>query len=331
MTGKLRVFVASSAEQIAAVDEIATTINKSRQLYAQPWKEKVFEFSKTYIESLEQELDQADFAIAVLTGQDITNVRGKQVNLPRDNVIFELGLFIGRLGRERCFFFVDADSGTTIASDLSGVQPVKFRQPTAGSTDTRTALKTRIEEVSAQMRALGPRSKPARTVQAERERLWRISAGFAGQWWERIRQGQDDRSALSYLTITIDELTNTPKFQAQVFDLAGGRLADWWSVTSAVMLAAKPRVLYRWEGEHEDKHGQTYGGHGVIDLDGESPQSGEGWFFDINFARVEEGGSPCFKHFRLYRCTPDEIRTMRDPTSDAAVTLVKAKVAGLKG
>jgi predicted nucleotide-binding protein len=125
MAHQLRVFVASSSEQISVAKAVAEVL-KSPDFDVKVWDEEIFSFSASYIESLEKELEHADFAVVILTADDSGNVRRKKVNLPRDNVVFELGLFIGRLGRERCFFFVDRDSGTRIASDLSGVKPVAF-------------------------------------------------------------------------------------------------------------------------------------------------------------------------------------------------------------
>ena len=52
MSDALRVFVASSSEQLAAVKEVVDAINRSEGIRAQPWQEEVFEFSKAYIESL---------------------------------------------------------------------------------------------------------------------------------------------------------------------------------------------------------------------------------------------------------------------------------------
>jgi predicted nucleotide-binding protein len=43
-------------------------------------------------------VDASDFAIAIAQPDDVTKTRGKRKNTPRDNVIFELGFFMGRLG-----------------------------------------------------------------------------------------------------------------------------------------------------------------------------------------------------------------------------------------
>jgi len=331
MTDRLRSFIASSSEQLEIVAEIARTINRDSAIHAQPWSEKVFQFSKTYIESLERELDQADFAIVVLTGDDTGNVRGQAVNLPRDNVIFELGLFAGRLGRDRSFFFIDEESKTKIASDLSGVMAVAFRRAGPGTADGRLGLENQIKAVVEQMKAIGPRPKPSPEIRKQQEQLWQFTRSFEGHWWERIRQGQDDKSALSYCHVTIDEVTNTPKIAGMAFGLRGEALANWETASSGVLLSGRRRVHYRWEGEHQDAHGQIYGGHGVIDLDDMPPDSGQGWFFDTNFAQMSTGAITRVKHFRLYRCTPEEVAMMRNPGSDAAQVLIMSKLATLRG
>lgn len=326
MPEALRIFVASSSEQLAAVREVVDNINKAKAFHAQPWQEEVFEFSKAYIESLENELDRADFAVVILTGDDASNVRGNNVNLPRDNVIFELGLFAGRLGRERCFFFVDGDSDTKIASDLSGVKPVNFYRGAEELKGGKPSLESQVEKVKRQMVELGARCKPTPAARRSQEALWQFSSRFAGTWWERMRRGEDDKSALSYLTVSVDEVTYTPKIEGKVYGLAGERLADWWTVTTGVVLGNKPRVFYRWEGEHQDAHGQRYGGHGVIHLDDDRLSSGEGHYYDTNFALIPEGAVTRIKHFGLYRCDAEDARLMEKPGTDEAIALVKERL-----
>ncbi len=50
-------------------------------------------------------------------------MRDQSAHAVRDNVVFELGLFIGRLGKERTFFFIPRDQELHIPSDLIGITP----------------------------------------------------------------------------------------------------------------------------------------------------------------------------------------------------------------
>ena len=59
--------------------------------------------SKTTLDSLLAALEHSEFAIFALTADDKTEQRDRFGMTPRDNVIFELGLFLGRLGLGRTF------------------------------------------------------------------------------------------------------------------------------------------------------------------------------------------------------------------------------------
>lgn len=63
------------------------------------WNEGFFPLGQATLESLVNALPRFDFAIVVLTPDDMVVSREQAFNCPRDNVMFELGLFMGRLGR----------------------------------------------------------------------------------------------------------------------------------------------------------------------------------------------------------------------------------------
>jgi len=76
---------------------------------------------RTIIEKFEYHAD-TQFAVALLTPDDAGSLQGDKNNLSpraRQNVIFELGFFIGRLGREGVCALTKGD--VEIPSDYAGV------------------------------------------------------------------------------------------------------------------------------------------------------------------------------------------------------------------
>lgn len=71
-----------------------------------------------------------DFAVFVFQPDDISQMRDETVNTVRDNVVFELGLFIASLGKERVFFLVPKGSEEVhLPTDLIGVEPGHYVPP----------------------------------------------------------------------------------------------------------------------------------------------------------------------------------------------------------
>jgi predicted nucleotide-binding protein len=337
-TDTIQIFVASSSEQVKVAEKVATEITKAAGewkegpvMQVDVWNKNIFDFSRSYIESLEKQLDLADFAIIILTADDTGKVRENTVNLPRDNVIYELGLFTGRLGRNRCFLFVDGESETQIASDLSGVKSVVFYKGNGSSSSAKPGLSAQVKAVLNQMLELNVRYKLSPAARTERDQQWRFACRISGHWWERMRRAEDDMSALTFVTITVDDAVNSPHLEGAVFDREGKYIAEWKSIIAGVILGAKPRIYYRWEGKHDATPGQEFGGGGVINFDNLQLESGGGYFYDTNFALLDIEPTTRRKHFGLYRCSAEEVKLMQDQWSDDAKTLRQHKLKTLIG
>lgn len=119
---KPKIFIGSSREGV----EIANAIhyNLTHDAECTVWKDGVFQLSSNTLSALIEALRAADFGIFVFSPDDVTMMRNTSSDTVRDNVLFELGLFIGRLGQDRCFFLIpDRASNLRLPSDLAGVTP----------------------------------------------------------------------------------------------------------------------------------------------------------------------------------------------------------------
>lgn len=149
---RIRVFIISSAEAI----EIARTIQNAFDhdpFSVSVWTDGVFRASHYAIESLERALDQSDVAIAVAQPDDITESRGELRATPRDNVIFELGFFMGRLGRHRALLVEPRGEEISLPSDLAGINTITYRYDASDLTRSLATACNRLREI---IRDLGP-------------------------------------------------------------------------------------------------------------------------------------------------------------------------------
>jgi hypothetical protein len=113
------IFIGSSREG----QRIASQVQHDLKSVGRPtiWNQGVFGLGWGTLETLMSELSRHDFAVLVLSPDDRTTSREIEHNSPRDNVTFELGLFMGRLGRERTFVLYDASANMKLLSDLAGI------------------------------------------------------------------------------------------------------------------------------------------------------------------------------------------------------------------
>src|ERR1041385_3980900 len=122
---KPRMFIGSSREH----GDLAYAAQEGLEhnVEATVWSQGVFAPSKTAMASLIDVLDEADFGLFILSPDDVTAMRAHDVQTVRDNVVFELGLFIGRLGSDRCFLIVPTGvEDLHLPTDLVGITPASF-------------------------------------------------------------------------------------------------------------------------------------------------------------------------------------------------------------
>lgn len=120
---KPRVFIASSSESLEAAG--AVNVNLEHECEPTLWTH-AFTLASTAIEDLVYKSSAMDFAIFIFAPDDLSNIRGKSVSITRDNVIFELGLFIGSIGRERCFIIKPRHVDLHLPSDLLGITTADY-------------------------------------------------------------------------------------------------------------------------------------------------------------------------------------------------------------
>lgn len=149
---KPKIFIGSSVEGLNVA--YAMQQNLTHDAESTVWDQGVFELSKTTIESLNKIVNSVDFAILVFSPDDEIIMRDETSSVVRDNVLFELGLFIGKLGRERVFFVVPNGSDMRIPTDLVGVTPGHY-DPKREDKSYQAATGAVCNQIRNQIKAVG--------------------------------------------------------------------------------------------------------------------------------------------------------------------------------
>jgi predicted nucleotide-binding protein len=123
---KPKVFVGSSTDGLPVAEALRSGLVGEADCVI--WNQGPFGLSYGNLENLVSATQEFKYAILVLTPDDVVIKQGIQGNRPRDNVLFELGLFMGALGRNRTFMVSCADDALDIPSDLAGVSQVHFKR-----------------------------------------------------------------------------------------------------------------------------------------------------------------------------------------------------------
>ena len=234
---KPRIFLGSSGKQAKLLQ--ALTRGLAEVCVVEPWT-TVFNPGVSTLDRLVELTREVDFAAFVFAQDDWTSgPPGAQANAgdaaapgqsptgqasPRDNVVFEAGLFGGALGMRRTFIL--HAKGAKLPSDLLGMTAVRYPpQPTPAE----------VREVLGKLR---------KAIDAEGARN-RIE----GDWWQHSLTVRTDKepSAISLLRISRDR-DGALEVHGRGWQADGTLSSRYWSV-AAKERHDPPAVFYYFNGE----------------------------------------------------------------------------------
>jgi hypothetical protein len=251
---KPRIFLGSSGKQAKLLKSLTSGLASVADV--EPWT-TVFNPGTSTLERLVELTREVDFAAFVFAQDDWTAPTpgdpGKAVPgqaSPRDNVVFEAGLFGGALGMRRTFIL--HANGAKLPTDLLGLTCVRYPE-----TLTPAELKTVNQKVRKAMEAEG--------------RLARIE----GLWWQYslTARTEDEPSAISLLRISRDRAGGL-QVNGRSWQDDGTLSARYWSEASKER-TDPAGIFYFWNGErprHPDA--PRLEGTGEIKLESEDRANG---------------------------------------------------------
>jgi hypothetical protein len=239
---KPRIFLGSSTEQAKLLQGIARGLADVADV--EPWT-TTFNPGRSALDRLVELSNEVDFAVFVFAQDDWTTTDRSPAGQasPRDNVVFEAGLFGGALGIRRTFIL--HANGAKLPTDLLGLTTVRYDAATS----------------AADVRAINQKLKKA--IEAEGSR-----GAIEGLWWQLSLTMRTERepSAVSLLRVSRDRdgglAVNGRSWQED-----GTVSARYWSE------AAKERrdpsgVFYFWKGERpRDPNAPQLEGTGEIKVE----------------------------------------------------------------
>lgn len=111
-TMKPHILIASSVEALPIAEEIQLAMHQSFEV--ELWSQDLFTASSTALDDLLGGLDSWDFGVFVFSPDDILKLRNAEYSAVRDNVLFELGLALGPLGKTRSLIVRPSESANSI-------------------------------------------------------------------------------------------------------------------------------------------------------------------------------------------------------------------------
>lgn len=225
---KPRIFLGSSAKQAKLLQSLTRGLEDIA--HVEPWTAS-FNPGTTTLERLLELVREVDFAAFVFARDDWTtnspapsdaNTAGQAS--PRDNVVFEAGLFGGVLGMRRTFIL--HASGAKLPSDLLGLTCIRYGE----------------ELTAAEMRAINQKLRKAIENESRTD-------GIEGLWWQYslTERSSEEPSAVSLLRFSRDR-EGVLEMTGRSWQADGTLSARYWS-EAARAKKDPPGIFYYWRGE----------------------------------------------------------------------------------
>jgi hypothetical protein len=220
---KPRIFLGSSAKQAELLEAIARGLEDVADV--DPWM-TTFNPGRSTLDRLVELSQQVDFAGFVFAQDDWTTTDESQPGQasPRDNVVFEAGLFGGALGIRRTFIL--HANGSKLPSDLLGLTSIRY-DPAIGPAV--------VDAVNEKLR---------KVIESEGRR-----APIEGLWWQLSLtvRSEHEPSAVSLLQIARDR-DGSLSVNGRAWQEDGTLSARYWS--EATKERRDPAgIFYFWKGE----------------------------------------------------------------------------------
>lgn len=126
---KRKLFIGSSTEGKKVAEFVKQILQEAcgDWLEIECWSDGgVFELNKSALDTLIKASRRFDYGLLIATKDDKATIRGKKFQVPRDNVMFEMGMFLGSLGLNRAFLLVENDN--KLPTDYNGVTITYFNK-----------------------------------------------------------------------------------------------------------------------------------------------------------------------------------------------------------
>jgi predicted nucleotide-binding protein with TIR-like domain len=206
---KPRFFIGSSRERLPVAHALKQTLTVCAD--ATVWNEAPeFALGESTLDGLTKVGEVYDFSLLVFGPDDSSIIRGSESPTVRDNVIFELGLLMGRLGRGRALWLSPGGSKSPhTLTDLDGIVHLAFDEPDLANVAAivESLAETR-EKICRHISMLGPRNdRPVHQVPM-RQALCLASKQYSQTRFEKdiqyIHQFFSEREVTSERGVTAD-------------------------------------------------------------------------------------------------------------------------------